>query len=97
MVGVVEELGEKPFQICGRRREGESDMPKLLLSAYSMGKTDSKQRSFKNGKTSPLSVNFGKQKCLLCYCKVLISQSRRGKMAVLGICILRIMFTRSYS
>lgn len=98
MVGVVErKRGEKPFQIYGRRRNEESDIPKQLLSVYSLCKTASKQRSFKNGKTSPLSVNFGKQKCLLCYFKVLISQSRRGKTPELGVCILKIMFTLSYS
>lgn len=42
-------------------------------------------RSFKNGKASPLWVNFGKWKCLLCYFKVLISQFRRGKTAVFGV------------
>lgn len=72
-------------------------MPKQLLSVYFLGKSDSKQTSFKNGKPSPLSVNFGKQKCLLCYFKVLISQFRRGKTAELGVCILKIMFTLSYS
>lgn len=72
-------------------------MPKQLLSVYSLCKTASKQRSFKNGKIGSLSVNFGKQKHLLCYFKVLISQSRRGKTAELGVCILKIMFTLSYS
>lgn len=61
-------------------------MPKQLLSVYFLGETDSKQGSFKNGKTSPLSVNFGKQKCLLCYFEILISQFRRGN-AYLRLCL----------
>lgn len=51
-------IGEKLFQIYGRRRDGESEMPEELLSVYFPSKTDSKQRSSKNGKTSPLSLNF---------------------------------------
>lgn len=42
MVGIKEKIGEKLFQIYGRRRDGENDIPKQLLSVYFLGKTDSK-------------------------------------------------------
>lgn len=62
----------KPFQIYGRRGDGESGMPKQLLSVYFLGKTDSKQRSFKNGKTSILSLkNFVYMLILLFQCSII--------------------------
>lgn len=50
-------MGERPFEVY-KKRGGESDVLKQLLSVCSLGRFDNKWRSNKNGKKNALSVNF---------------------------------------